>query len=170
MPWPDMIIDFTEGVLDKSDKGLRDVLLAQAKVRVAVAIPVILTDIALYFILHNGVPFWFAWLTVGYAVYAVIPFVLTRGAASAALRSLLVCSAISDPLVLSIWIASTDKFGGIIAGFYLFTTLGFGFRTGRPLMYLCQITSICAFFLILASAAAGTAAGNAEMSREPVGR
>ncbi|HTI95026.1 MAG TPA: ATP-binding protein [Rudaea sp.] len=147
-----MIFNLIEGVLDKSDKGLRDVLLAQAKVRVAVAIPVILTDIVLYFILHNGVPFWFAWLTVGYAVYAVIPFVLARGAASAALRSLLVCSAISDPLVLSIWIASTDKFGGIIAGFYLFTTLGFGFRTGRPLMYLCQITSICTFFLILAFA------------------
>ena len=147
-----MVFNLIEGVLDKSDKGLRDVLLAQAKVRVAVAIPVILTDIVLYFISHTGVPFWFAWLTVGYAVYAVIPFVLARDAASAALRSLLVCSAISDPLVLSIWIASTDKFGGIIAGFYLFTTLGFGFRTGRPLMYLCQVTSICTFFLILAFA------------------
>jgi two-component system sensor histidine kinase RpfC len=140
-----------DGVLDKTENGLRKILLAQAKVRLAVAIPVILTDVVLYFVLHNGVPLWFMQLTAGYVLYAVIPFFLSRAASATFLQRMLVASAISDPLVLSIWIALTGKFGGVIAGFYLFTTLGFGFRTGRPLMYLCQIVSVASFMLLLAT-------------------
>ncbi len=144
-----MIFNFTEGVPDKSEQGLRGILLSQAKVRFAVAIPVILTDIVLYFVLHNAVPLWFLALTIGYALYAAMPFVLTRRASVARMQGLLIGSAISDPLVLSIWIALTGQFGSVIAGFYLFTTLGFGFRTGRSLMYLCQIVSVAGFVLVL---------------------
>jgi two-component system sensor histidine kinase RpfC len=135
--------------LDKTEIGLREIILAQAKVRFAVAIPVILTDVVLYFVLHDAVPLWFLALTIGYALYAITPFLVTPRASAANLQRLLVGSAITDPLVLSIWIALTGRFGSVIVGFYLFTTLGFGFRTGRPLMYLCQIVSVAGFMLAL---------------------
>jgi two-component system sensor histidine kinase RpfC len=145
-----MNINLIEGVHDKTEHGLRAILLAQAKVRLFVAIPVILADLVMFFTTPGGVPFWFICLTAGYCVYAALPYRLARIGSYASLQPLLIATAISDPLVLSVWIAVTGKFGSLIVGFYLFTTLGFGFRTGRPLMHLCQIVSIIGFVLVLA--------------------
>ncbi|MBS0571244.1 MAG: response regulator [Proteobacteria bacterium] len=143
----------TEGVVDKSEGGLRKIVLAQAKIRVAVAIPIILIDIALYFSLRDEIPGWFPLLTASYAIYALAPFVLSQWMSKyASLKHLLTASAVTDPLFLTVWIASTKEFGGVISGLYLFTILGFGFRTGRPLMFLCQGASIASFALVLAFA------------------
>ncbi len=147
-----MNINLIEGVTDKSEHGLRAILIAQAKVRLYVAIPVILSDLVLFFITPGGVPFWFICLTLAYCGYAALPYRLIRGATHASLQMLLLATAISDPLVLSVWIALTGKFGSLLVGFYLFTTLGFGFRTGRPLMHLCQMVSILGFTALLAIA------------------
>ena len=144
-----MNVNFIEGVLDKSEFGLRAVLLAQLRVRVGVAIPVIVADLVLFLTSPNGIPLWFLGLTAGYCVYALSPYSLIRNGSFKVLHGLLIATAVLDPLVLSVWIALTGQFGGLIAGFYLFTTLGFGFRTGRPLMHLCQIASIAGFSLVL---------------------
>ena len=145
-----MNVNFIEGVLDKSESGLRAVLLAQLRVRVGVAIPVIVADLALFLISPDGIPLWFLGLTAGYCVYALSPYLLIRGGSSRILQALLIATAVLDPAVLSVWIALTGEFGSLIAGFYLFTTLGFGFRTGQPLMHLCQAASIAGFSLVLA--------------------
>jgi two-component system, sensor histidine kinase RpfC len=145
-----MNVNFLEGANDRSEQGLRGILRAQANVRLGVAIPVIVADLVIFFMSHSAVPVWFAALTFGYFLYALSPFWFMRKASSQALEMLVVASAITDPLVLSVWIAVTGKFGALIAGFYLFTTLGFGFRTGRPLMHMCQIVSIADFCLVLA--------------------
>jgi two-component system, sensor histidine kinase RpfC len=145
-----MNINLIEGVHDKSERGLRTILLAQAKVRLYVAIPVILADLFMFFTTPGGVPIWFIYLTAGYCFYAALPYRLLRTAACTSLQLLLIATAVSDPLVLSVWIPLTGKFGALLVGFYLFTTLGFGFRTGRPLMHLCQIMSIIGFALVLA--------------------
>jgi two-component system, sensor histidine kinase RpfC len=148
-----MNVNFIEGIHDKTEQGLRKILLAQAKVRLGVAIPVIIADLILFFTTPGGVPLWFLCLTAGYSAYAISPYWLTYNATAKSLQNLLIASAITDPLVLSVWIALTGKFGSLIAGFYLFTTLGFGFRTGRQLMYLCQAVSIAAFFVVLGATA-----------------
>jgi two-component system sensor histidine kinase RpfC len=145
-----MNVNFLEGAHDRSDQGLRGILRAQANVRLGVAIPVIVADLVIFFISSSAIPMWFAALTFGYFLYALSPFWFMRKASVQALEVLIVASAVSDPLVLSVWIAVTGKFGALIAGLYLFTTLGFGFRTGRPLMHLCQIVSIADFCLVLA--------------------
>jgi len=145
-----MNVNFIEGVLDKSDAGLRAVLLAQWRVRVGVAIPVIVADLVLFLTSPNGIPLWFLGLTAGYCVYALSPYSLIRNGSFKVLYGMLLATAVLDPLVLSVWIALTGQFGGLIAGFYLFTTLGFGFRTGQPLMHLCQIASIVGFSLVFA--------------------
>ena len=73
-----MNVNFIEGVLDKSDAGLRAVLLAQWRVRVGVAIPVIVADLVLFLTSPNGIPLWFLGLTAGYCVYALSPYSLIR--------------------------------------------------------------------------------------------
>ena len=143
-------MNLVEGVQDKTESGLRAILYAQAKLRLLVAIPVIVTDLVLYLITPGGIPLWFLGLMAGYGAYAVSPYWLIARGNGASLQRLLLATAILDPLVLSIWIALTDVYGALIAGFYLFTTLGFGFRTGRPLMHICQIASIVGFTLVLA--------------------
>ncbi|HET7064781.1 MAG TPA: ATP-binding protein [Rudaea sp.] len=145
-----MNVNFIEGVLDKSEFGLRAILLAQLRVRVGVAVPVIVADLVLFLTSPNGIPLWFLGLTAGYCLYALSPYSLIRNGSYKVLYGLLIATAVLDPLVLSVWIALTGQTGGLIAGFYLFTTLGFGFRTGRPLMHLCQIASIAGFSLVLA--------------------
>jgi len=144
-------MNLVEGAQDKTEPGLRAILFAQAKIRLIVAIPVIVIDSLLYFISPDGIPLWFLGLMSGYTAYAAIPFWLIPRSNYAALQYLLLATAILDPLVLSVWIALTDVYGALIAGFYLFTTLGFGFRTGRPLMHICQLTSIAGFTFVLAT-------------------
>lgn len=146
-----MIFNFIEGVPDKSEQGLRGIVLAQARIRIVFAAIVIVSE-ALGFGLPSGVlPVWFAYLTATYSIYVLAPLAVQRYCNSDNLLRLLVATAISDPLMLTIWIIMTGQFGSVVAGFYLFTTLGFGFRTGRPLMYLCQTVSIASFIVVLAS-------------------
>ncbi|MBS0557019.1 MAG: response regulator [Proteobacteria bacterium] len=146
-----MKFDFVQGVADKSAAGLRSILMAQAKLRAAFVLIVVSTEILALWMQSGTVPVRFAYLAVAYAAYALSPIVMHRYSGVANLRRMLVATAISDPLMLTIWIIFSGKFGILIAGFYLFTTLGFGFRTGRRLMYLSQFTSVCAFILILAT-------------------
>ena len=142
-------MNLVEGVQDKSESGLRTILYSQAKIRLIVAIPVILGDFALFSRSPGGIPLWFYGLVLCYCAYALAPFLLIGRSRESGLRSLLLATAISDPLVLTVWITLTDVYGALIAGFYLFTTLGFGFRTGRPLMHISQIAAIAGFSVIL---------------------
>ena len=43
-----MIPDIVEGALDKTETGLRAILAAQARVRVVIALPVVLVEAYLY--------------------------------------------------------------------------------------------------------------------------
>ena len=141
-------MNLIEGVRDKSEAGLRSILFAQAKVRLYFAATVILSDLLLFLVsAADGVPAWFLAMTAGYCIYVAMPYQLIRFCTSS---FLLKATAVLDPLMLSLWIALTGEYGSLLAGFYLFTTLGFGFRTGRPLMYLCQMASIAGFIFVLA--------------------
>jgi two-component system sensor histidine kinase RpfC len=51
---------------------------------------------------------------------------------------------------MSAWLVVTDEWGAIFLGFYLFTTLGYGFRMGLHLMRICQVTSVGGFLAVLA--------------------
>jgi hypothetical protein len=144
-----MNVNFIEGVLDKSESGLRAILLAQLRVRVGVAIPVIVADLVLFLTSPNGLPLWFLGLTAGYCLYALSPYSLIRNGSFKVLYGLLSprpysirsCCRLDRPdrpvrrpdrRVLSVHDAR------------------FRFRTGRPLMHLCQIASIAGFSLVLA--------------------
>ncbi len=143
-----MIDVLLNGVPDSSEKGLRAILRAQTKLRIAMALPFALIGVLLFFQSADGVPLVFIGLTLCYCAYAGSIFVATRTRSSRVLKNLLVATAVLDPIVLSICIVMSGQVGILLAGIYLFTTLGFGFRTSRALMHLCQVTSIAGFIAV----------------------
>jgi two-component system, sensor histidine kinase RpfC len=146
-----VIPDIVEGALDKTEPGLRAILAAQARVRVVIALPVVLVEAFLYLTSTEGVAGRLLALTLGYCAYVVAMHVLVHHRKSVPSQYLLVASAVLDPLALSAWLVVIGEYGSIMVGFYLFTILGFGFRTGRPLMHLCQLTAIASFLLVFLS-------------------
>lgn len=146
-----MITDIVEGVADKSEAALRKILRAQASLRIMVAVPVIILETILYLSSPESIAVRLVVLTAAYFAYVLVLRVLVHFSQAATSRALLVATAVLDPLALTAWLVVTGEHGGLIVGFYLFTILGFGFRTGRPLMYLCQMTAIAGFLLVCLS-------------------
>ncbi len=146
-----MIADIVEGAPDRSEAGLRAILVAQAKLRICIAIPVVIIEAVLYLAAPESVAARLVVLTACYCLYVLAVHLLIRYRSTLPARELLVISAVLDPLALSAWLVVTGEYGSLIVGFYLFTILGFGFRTGRALMYLCQLTAISGFLLVFLS-------------------
>lgn len=143
-----MITDIVEGIADKSESALRHILKAQATLRILVAVPVIIVETILYLGSPASVAARLVVLSILYCVYILALRVLVHFPQIVSSRALLVATAVLDPLALTAWLVVTGEYGGPIVGFYLFTILGFGFRTGRPLMYLCQLTAVAGFLLV----------------------
>ena len=143
-----MITDIVEGIADKSESALRHILKAQATLRILVAVPAIIVETILYLGSPASVAARLVVLSILYCVYILALRVLVHFPQIVSSRALLVATAVLDPLALTAWLVVTGEYGGLIVGFYLFTILGFGFRTGRPLMYLCQLTAVAGFLLV----------------------
>lgn len=128
---------------------------AQAKLRMALGLPLIAIMVTLLWIVgmpHSEV-LW-EWLTPIAALhtgYIVAVALLAVHPWSFSAKQLAVATAILDPLFLSVWVAMVDEFGAMLVCFYLFTTLGFGFRLGSRVMWICQTMSLasCAFAMAL---------------------
>lgn len=146
-----MNTDIVEGAIDKSESGLRSILAAQTKLRVFIAVPVAIGETLLSQMSPGSIAGPSVAVTVCYCVYIVALHLLGRYRTSLPARDLLVATAVLDPMALSAGLFVTGEYGSLIVGFFLFTILGFGFRTGRPLMYLCQMTAITSFLLVFLS-------------------
>ena len=118
-----MIPDIVEGALDKTETGLRAILAAQARVRVVIAVPVVLVEAYLYLASTEGVAGRLFALTLGYCAYVVAMHVLVHYRKSVPAHYLLVASAVLDPLALSAWLVVMGEYGSIMVGFYLLTII-----------------------------------------------
>jgi two-component system sensor histidine kinase RpfC len=124
-------------------------ILAQAKLRVVAGLPVILLmSVALW---HWGSPHGKAGMVGGlivlilYAAYAFGALFFARRMKPFTPSQMTVGTAILDPLLLSIFVGFLGENGSIFVCFYLFTTLGFGFRVGPAPMWICQAVSVVGF-------------------------
>jgi len=133
----------------RSDHALRAAVLAQARLRALFASPVLLGEIFWYPGLNAQTRWPFIAFVVAYCAYCLSTYVLARVRSPIECRHLLTATTILDPLALSAWIIFAGEYGGLISGFYLFTVLGFGFRTGRARMYVCQFFSVLGFIGVL---------------------
>lgn len=132
-----MNFDIVEGAIDKSQEGLRNIVLAQARLRTLVAVPIVALQCMLYGASPDSVEHFVAVGAI-YCIYVLVLQVLVLYWRGLPARKVLLVTAVLDPLALSVGLYPTGRYGVLLAGFYLFTILGFGFRTGRPLMFLCQ--------------------------------
>ncbi|HRO27572.1 MAG TPA: ATP-binding protein [Luteimonas sp.] len=64
-------------------------------------------------------------------------------------RDLVTITAVLDPLVLSVWMFFAGESSLLFVAFYLFTTLGFGFRVGTRPMHICQAFSLAGFGVVV---------------------
>lgn len=88
-------------------------------------------------------------LSTLYVAYNITAWVLARRKGPLSPRELTVITTIVDPLMLSCWLFVLGKPSILFASFYLFTILGFGFRSGITPMRICQVVSLAGFGLVV---------------------
>lgn len=121
---------------------------AQAKIRAIVGLPIIAGVSCLLFYMH-GTNYWFVSIALVHSIYILAMLVCSNGVRQFSAAHLATFTAVLDPLILSAWLPHMDTYAGLVVGFYLFTILGFGFRTSLKLMQLCQAASIVGFVSVL---------------------
>jgi two-component system sensor histidine kinase RpfC len=134
---------------EKMNDEISASLLAQAKLRVTAGLPVILLMSAALW--YWGSPHGGAGVAGGlfvllmHAVYAFAALMFARRMKPFSVSQMVVGTAILDPLLLSVFVGFLGENGSIFVCFFLFTTLGFGFRIGIKPMWICQAVSVVGF-------------------------
>ncbi len=146
-----MQMDIVEGAIDRTDVGLRKILAAQSRMRIVVALVVVGAEIWFHLSTPDAMVGRLVAVSLTYGAYVLAMILLVRFHGRVSAQHLMLTTAVLDPLALSAWLMVFGEYGSIMVGFYLFTILGFGFRTGRPLMHLCQLTSVTGFLMVLLS-------------------
>jgi len=127
--------------IDDTEKAVR----AQARVRAIVGVPVVLAGL-LGLLLYEKVPLGMVGPVALIQVLYIATLLFLAGRLQHfSAKTIAFATAILDPLILSAWLPMAGEVGGLAVGFYLFTILGYGFRTGPRLMLVCQIASIVGF-------------------------
>lgn len=132
--------------------GYRTGLIAQARLRVGLGIPVLALIAISGWIWGAGTksqgPLLLVAFVVSYIAYAAMTVYLSRRSTERSAPRLLFGSAVADPLMLTIALALTGDAAPIFVAFYLFTILGFGFRIGVRSMTLCHLSSLLGFTIV----------------------
>ena len=130
----------------KESGDLRKSLRAQALLRLGFALPIIFGGGYLLLDQGHGVLV----VAVGGIIllYVVTVAVLAYKEQFISPEKLAMATAICDPLMHSSWIPLLGEYGGLYTGFYLFTILGYGFRSGVFLMRVCQVSAVTGFTVV----------------------
>ncbi|MBI4291420.1 MAG: response regulator [Betaproteobacteria bacterium] len=123
-------------------------LRAQAKIRAIFGIP-IMASALVYLSYTTGVNEWVQGVTAANTIFIVTMLILAARLRPFSANQLLFATAILDPLLLSAWVSMVGEVGSLAIGFYLFTILGFGLRTGTRLMGVCQIGALIGFSAVM---------------------
>ncbi|MGJ4728916.1 ATP-binding protein [Luteimonas sp. SDU101] len=90
-----------------------------------------------------------ACMLCGYVGYAALARWLAARPQWLGNRDLVVITAVIDPLILSAWMYFAGGSSMVFVAFYLFTTLGFGFRVGTMAMHICQAFALVGFGIVV---------------------
>lgn len=129
---------------------LQGVLIAQAKLRAIVGVPMT----AVWVWLHYATDQQLQWADLGisiYCVYVVAAWVAARTVPERHWTTMLYCTAVADAAALICWLPLVEEAAGVIVGLALFTGLGYGLRTGNKwIMAVNQFVTLVGYLLILA--------------------
>lgn len=128
---------------------LKQVLIAQAKLRAIVGIPMT----AVWVWLHMATDRLLQWADIGIAIYCsyvVVTWIAARAVPDGYRVAALYCTAIADAVVLIFWLPLVEEAAGVIVGLALFTGLGYGLRTGiKWVMWTNQFVTLLGYMLLL---------------------
>ena len=141
---------FVDSRFENSPDALRRVLRAQSTVRLCFALSVAAVGYVIYWLSPHHEPYFASATTLFCFLYSLGMFVTVRRGGTRVLSIILIATAIADPLVLSATVVLAGIYGSLVVGFYIFTMLGFGFRAGPRLMFVCQAAAIAGFIAIFA--------------------
>ena len=127
-----------------------DAVKAQAKVRALFGLP-IMVSVLIYLWYRHSVSDWVRGVTIVNTIFIILMLLWATRPRLLSAKQLLLATAILDPLLLSAWVSMVGEVGGLAIGFYLFTIIGFGLRTGRTLMLVCQVAAIVGFTAVFIS-------------------
>jgi len=139
-----------EMVPDIADAG--SAIAAQAKVRAIFSFPIMVT-VLIYLWYSHSLNDWARVVTIVVSIYTIAMLLWVEHPRLLSAKQILLGTAILDPLMLSAWVSMVGEVGGLAIGFYLFTIIGFGLRTGRSLMLVCQTAAIIGFSAVFATQA-----------------
>lgn len=126
---------------------------AQAEVRLKLGFVVLALMITTTLVWGTSIPalgvVHVAVLSTLYVAYNVAAWWLSRRPALLSPRELTVITTIIDPMMLSCWLFVLAEPSILFASFYLFTILGFGFRSGITPMRICQVTALAGFGVVV---------------------
>ena len=126
------------------------IVRTQAKVRVVFGLPI--GVLGAYFLIAGGAGFWVPLIAGANISYIVFIAYCANSKKIVSPEKLALITAVLDPALMhSSWIAAIGEYGGLMAGFYLFTIMGFGFRSGVKLMRICQVSAIVGFTGVMVS-------------------
>lgn len=136
-----------------SSNHLEHSVRAQADVRLKLGFVVLALMITTAIVWGTSVPSMteahVAVLSTLYVAYNVAAWWLSRRPALLSPRELTVITTVVDPLMLSCWLFVLGQPSILFASFYLFTILGFGFRSGITPMRICQVASLAGFGVVV---------------------
>ena len=130
--------------------GIVDSFAAQARLRMTVGLPVIILGSLLLWYGGNTDRNAIALIGSLHVSYVVLAYALSYRLHPRFASPCSTATAIFDPLLLTAWLPWMGEHGVLVVCFYLFTTLGYGFRVDARSMMVCQLTSLAGLTLTIA--------------------
>lgn len=128
----------------RSQTTLRDALTTQGRLRAVIALPIIVFGFATFWV-FGQIPARTEWVALSYFIYAYGTLRLAASSPERLHSAITYATAVADSVFMTMWLWVLSEAGPVIAGFYLFSIIGYGARAGKRYMFACQITALVGF-------------------------
>lgn len=133
-----------------SPSTLQTALAAQARLRAIIGVPMTMVWLWLHYATDKVAP-WADFSIAVYCIYVAITWVGAKSLPERYWNAAIYCTAVADAVVLMFWIPLIEDAAGVILGFALFTSLGYGLRTGKKrVMTVNQLVTLGGYAVIIA--------------------
>ncbi|HZV55475.1 MAG TPA: ATP-binding protein, partial [Rhodocyclaceae bacterium] len=120
---------------------------AQANLRVLVALPVIAIGCVIL-LLYRDIPARLEWVVGSYVLYTCATLGLAASSPERLHSAITYATAVVDPLFVTLGMWLMSEAAPMLAGFYLFSIIGYGARSGKGYMFVSQMAALVGFCII----------------------
>lgn len=116
-------------------------MITQARLRMLIALPIIGFGFVAFWA-FGQIPVRMESVALSYLLYACGTLWLAAISPERRHSAISYATAVADSIFVTIWLWVLNDAAPLIAGFYLFSAIGYGARSGRRFMFVCQITAL----------------------------